>query len=76
MHLLRPFVISLTAAKAFAATSTTGAAASSITGCHTHGSETYCFNSDGHEVLVSATATPTSGTPAQYTGCHSHGNES
>ncbi|KAJ5389740.1 uncharacterized protein N7496_000808 [Penicillium cataractarum] len=76
MYVLKAFVISLSAVKAFAATSTTDAAASSITGCHTHGSEIFCFDNDGHEVLVSATTTPTSGTPAQYTGCHSHGNES
>ncbi|KAJ5891514.1 uncharacterized protein N7473_007742 [Penicillium subrubescens] len=76
MHFLRSFVITLSAAKAFAATSTTAAAASSITGCHTHGSDIFCFDRSGHEVLVSVTATPTSGTPAQYTGCHSHGDES
>ncbi|KAJ5437892.1 uncharacterized protein N7458_008890 [Penicillium daleae] len=76
MSLLRSIVISLSAAKAFAATSTADATASSITGCHTHGSDIFCSNIEGHEVLVSVAATPMSGTPAQYTGCHSHGNAS
>ncbi|KAJ5681990.1 uncharacterized protein N7477_001930 [Penicillium maclennaniae] len=76
MHYLKPFLISLGAATAFAANSTSTADATSITGCHTHGSDIYCIDGDGHEVSVSATATPTSGVPAQYTGCHSHGSES
>ncbi|KAF3387584.1 Zinc-regulated transporter 1 [Penicillium rolfsii] len=76
MHFLRSIIISLSAAKAFAATSTNAAAASSITGCHTHGSDVFCFDDSGHEVLVSLTATPTSGIPAQFTGCHSHGDQS
>ncbi|KAJ5175073.1 uncharacterized protein N7482_000950 [Penicillium canariense] len=75
MYILKSVVISLSAIKAYAAT-TASAATPSVTGCHTHGSDIFCFDSDGHEVLISATATPTRGVPAQYTGCHSHGSES
>ncbi|CAI7641889.1 unnamed protein product [Penicillium discolor] len=76
MHISRPFLISLGIARVYAATATTSAQTSSVTGCHTHGSSIYCIDGDGHEVLVSATSTPTTGVPAQYTGCHSHGSES
>ncbi|KAJ5944484.1 hypothetical protein N7516_004652 [Penicillium verrucosum] len=76
MHIFRPFVISLGIARVYAATPTTSAQSSSVTGCHTHGSDIYCIDGNGHEVLVSASSTPTTGVPAQYTGCHSHGSES
>ncbi|CAI7631509.1 uncharacterized protein N7487_004574 [Penicillium crustosum] len=75
MHISRPFLISLGISRVYAATATTSAQTSSVTGCHTHGSSIYCIDGDGHEVLVSATST-TTGVPAQYTGCHSHGSES
>ncbi|CAG7973161.1 unnamed protein product [Penicillium nalgiovense] len=75
MHLFRPFLISLGIASVYAATPTTSAQSSSVTGCHTHGSDIYCIDGDGKEVLVSATP-PATGVPAQYTGCHSHGTES
>ncbi|KAJ5514476.1 hypothetical protein N7463_004028 [Penicillium fimorum] len=76
MLISRPFLISLGISRVYAATATTSAQTSSITGCHSHGSSIYCIDGDGHEVLVSATSTPTTGIPAQYTGCHSHGSES
>ncbi|KAJ5185002.1 hypothetical protein N7491_007130 [Penicillium cf. griseofulvum] len=76
MLLFRPFLISLGITGVYAATPTISAQTSSVTGCHSHGSSIYCIDGDGHEVLVSATSTPTTGIPAQYTGCHSHGNES
>ncbi|KAJ5675948.1 hypothetical protein N7462_008845 [Penicillium macrosclerotiorum] len=75
MQTFRTLIILLGVLKAHAASSTTTAATSLITGCHTHGSDIYCYNENGSEVLVSATAT-TSGIQAQYTGCHTHGNES
>lgn len=75
MLISKPFLISLGIARVYAATATTSAQTSSVTGCHTHGSSIYCIDGDGHEVLVSATST-TTGVPAQYTGCHSHGSES
>jgi zinc transporter 1/2/3 len=62
--------------QAYAATATTSAQTSAVTGCHNHGSDIYCIDGNGQEVLVLATSTPTSGVPAQYTGCHSHGSES
>ncbi|KEF59556.1 uncharacterized protein A1O9_04401 [Exophiala aquamarina CBS 119918] len=46
-----------------------------VTGCHSHGTETYCINGAGEEVLVSSTATATGDPPAQYTDCHAHGAE-
>ncbi|OQE07538.1 hypothetical protein PENVUL_c013G09800 [Penicillium vulpinum] len=76
MLISRPLLISLGIARVYAATATTSAQTSSITGCHSHGSSIYCIDGEGHEVLVSATSTPTTGVPAQYTGCHSHGSES
>lgn len=76
MLILRSFLISLGLAGVYGQTATTSAQTSSITGCHNHGSDIYCIDGNGHEVLVSATSTPTSGVPAQYTGCHSHGSES
>ncbi|KAJ5276270.1 hypothetical protein N7524_002423 [Penicillium chrysogenum] len=76
MHIFRPFIISLGIAGVYAATPTTSAQSSSVTDCHTHGSDIYCIDGNGKEVLVSATSTPTTGVPAQYTGCHSHGSES
>ncbi|KAJ5500136.1 hypothetical protein N7453_009187 [Penicillium expansum] len=76
MLIFTPFLISLGIARVHAATATTSAQTSSVTGCHTHGSSIYCIDGEGHEVLVSATSTPTTGVPAQYTGCHSHGSES
>ncbi|KAJ5834667.1 hypothetical protein N7447_000693 [Penicillium robsamsonii] len=76
MLISKPFLISLGISRVYAATATTSAQTSSITGCHSHGSSIYCIDGDGHEVLVSATSTPTTGIPAQYTGCHSHGSES
>ncbi|KAJ9481035.1 hypothetical protein VN97_g12476 [Penicillium thymicola] len=76
MLIFRPFLISLGIAGVYAATPTTSAQTSSVTGCHTHGSSIYCIDGNGHEVLVSASSTPTTGVPAQYTGCHSHGSES
>ncbi|KAJ5130280.1 uncharacterized protein N7515_006319 [Penicillium bovifimosum] len=76
MLISRPFLVSLGIAGVYAASPTTSAQTSSVTGCHSHGSSIYCIDGDGHEVLVSATSTPTTGVPAQYTGCHSHGSES
>ncbi|CAG8888568.1 unnamed protein product [Penicillium egyptiacum] len=76
MLIFRSFLISLGIARVYAATATTSAQSSSVTGCHTHGSDIYCIDGNGKEVLVSATSTPTTGVPAQYTGCHSHGSES
>ncbi|OGE58595.1 hypothetical protein PENARI_c001G09645 [Penicillium arizonense] len=76
MLIFRSFLISVGIAGVYGQTATTSAQTSSITGCHSHGSDIYCIDGDGHEVLVSATSTPTSGVPAQYTGCHSHGSES
>ncbi|KAJ5789720.1 uncharacterized protein N7518_006731 [Penicillium psychrosexuale] len=76
MRIFRPFLLSLGIARVYAATATTSAQSSSVTGCHTHGSSIYCIDGDGQEVLVSASSTPTTGVPAQYTGCHSHGSQS
>ncbi|CAG7922579.1 unnamed protein product [Penicillium olsonii] len=76
MWIVKPLVISLSVAGAYAATATESAQTSSVTGCHNHGSDIYCIKGDGSEVLVSATSTPTTGIPAQYTGCHSHGTSS
>ncbi|KAG0159088.1 hypothetical protein PDIDSM_6608 [Penicillium digitatum] len=76
MLIFTSFLLSLSIARVHAATATTSAQTSSITGCHTHGSSIYCIDGEGHEVLVSATSTPTTGVPAQYTGCHSHGSQS
>ncbi|KAJ5337813.1 hypothetical protein N7452_004541 [Penicillium brevicompactum] len=76
MLILRPLLISLGVASAYAATATTSAQTSSVTGCHNHGSSIYCIKGDGQEVLVSASSTPTTGIPAQYTGCHTHGSSS
>ncbi|CAG8131559.1 unnamed protein product [Penicillium salamii] len=76
MLVFKPLAISLGVAGAYAATATTSAQTSSVTGCHNHGSSIYCINGEGQEVLVSASSTPTTGVPAQYTGCHSHGSES
>ncbi|KAJ5156457.1 hypothetical protein N7492_009260 [Penicillium capsulatum] len=75
MRFLRVVLISLSATSAYAATATTTSARTSITGCHSHGSDIFCIDEDGQEVQVSATATPTTGVPAQYTGCHYHGTE-
>ncbi|KAJ5748705.1 uncharacterized protein N7511_010401 [Penicillium nucicola] len=76
MLVLQSFLISLSIAGVYGQTATTTAQTSSVTGCHSHGSDIYCINGEGQEVLVSATSTPTTGVPAQYTGCHSHGRES
>ncbi|KAF3893997.1 Zinc-regulated transporter [Trichophyton interdigitale] len=46
---------------------------SAITGCHTHGPQTFCLDGSGGEVLVSGTATATGPPPPQFTDCHSHG---
>jgi zinc transporter 1/2/3 len=43
-----------------------------VTACHGHGSDVYCINGAGAEVLVKAT--PTGAIPAAYTGCHAHGS--
>ncbi|KAJ5090884.1 ZIP zinc transporter [Penicillium argentinense] len=75
MRISESLLLFLSLAKAYAATATTTSNSSTITGCHSHGSEIYCIDGDGEEVLVSATSTPTGGIPAQYTGCHSHGSE-
>ncbi|KAJ5550809.1 hypothetical protein N7461_005507 [Penicillium sp. DV-2018c] len=75
MFVSKPLLVALGIAGVYAATPTTSAQTSSVTGCHSHGSSIYCIDGDGHEVLVSATSTPTTGVPAQYTGCHSHGSE-
>ncbi|KIX01591.1 uncharacterized protein Z518_09317 [Rhinocladiella mackenziei CBS 650.93] len=57
------------------ATATTTEEYPAVTGCHTHGSQIYCINGEGEEVLISTTATPTGESPAQYTDCHNHGEE-
>ncbi|PLB37303.1 putative ZIP Zinc transporter [Aspergillus candidus] len=57
------------------ATTTSSAAASAVTGCHSHGDDVFCIDGDGSEVQVSMTSTPTGEMPAQFTGCHSHGEE-
>jgi zinc transporter 1/2/3 len=43
-----------------------------VTSCHGHGSDIFCFNGAGAEVLVKAT--PTGAIPPAYTGCHAHGS--
>lgn len=75
MRVFQAVLVSLSAASVFAASATTTAERTSVTGCHSHGSDIFCIKEDGEEVQVSATATPTTGIPAQYTGCHYHGTE-
>ncbi|PVH14734.1 uncharacterized protein CXQ87_002881 [Candidozyma duobushaemuli] len=47
------------------------AQADSITGCHAHGSDYFCINTDGDEGQVSPA--PTGSGPSSYTSCHAHG---
>lgn len=61
--------------RAIAARATSSGPTAAVTGCHQHGSDVYCIDSDGHEVSVSLASTPTGEPPAQYTGCHSHGQD-
>lgn len=61
--------------KAIAARDTGSGPTAAVTGCHQHGSDVYCIESDGHEVSVSLESTPTGELPSEYTGCHSHGED-
>lgn len=54
---------------------TSSADSAAITGCHNHGDDVFCIESDGSEVQVSMESTPTGEMPAQFTGCHSHGED-
>ncbi|KAJ5480673.1 hypothetical protein N7539_006567 [Penicillium diatomitis] len=75
MYLLKSFIIAWGAVGVYAATATTSAVLSSITGCHSHGADILCFDQHGDEVRVEAVSTSESAVPAQYTGCHEHGTE-
>lgn len=48
-------------------------AAASVTGCHFHGSDYFCINTDGEEGQISPAPTATGDAPSSYTGCHNHG---
>lgn len=48
-------------------------AAASVTGCHFHGSDFFCINTDGQEGQISPAPTATGDAPSSYTGCHNHG---
>ncbi|KAF7713258.1 Uncharacterized protein PECH_003137 [Penicillium ucsense] len=75
MYLLKSLIIAWGAVGVYAATATASAASSSITGCHAHGADIFCFDQHGDEVRVEAVSTSESAVPAQYTGCHEHGTE-
>lgn len=45
----------------------------SITGCHNHGLDYFCINTDGEEGQV--LPAPTGSGPSSYTSCHLHGSE-
>lgn len=51
------------------------APAAQITGCHFHGSDFHCKDSNGVEGEVVPAPTNTASPPAQYTGCHNHGDK-
>ncbi|KAF3483871.1 zinc/iron transporter protein [Arthroderma uncinatum] len=55
------------------ASTTAAAQTTAVTGCHLHGSQTFCIAGNGNEVVVTGTATATGPPPSQFTGCHSHG---
>ncbi|KAL6234528.1 hypothetical protein BDW75DRAFT_251418 [Aspergillus navahoensis] len=50
------------------------ARAVSITGCHKHGDDVYCFTEDGGEVQVLLDNPPAGDPPSEYTDCHEHGS--
>lgn len=50
------------------------ALATSITGCHAHGTDYYCINTAGVEGQISPAPTGSS-IPSSYTSCHNHGTE-
>jgi len=48
----------------------------SVTGCHLHGSEQFCFAPGGVEYkMVDVDTSNPSALPTVYSGCHSHGSE-
>lgn len=50
-------------------------AAASVTGCHFHGSDYFCINTDGQEGQVLPAPSATGDAPSSYTGCHNHGTD-
>ncbi|CAI4217539.1 unnamed protein product [Parascedosporium putredinis] len=57
-----------------AATTTTSAAITAVTGCHLHDTTVYCMVGS-EEYVVDTTVTATEELPASYTGCHTHGSD-
>lgn len=46
-----------------------------VTGCHMHGSQQYCIDSEGKEGSVVPSPTNTAKAPTSYTECLSHGSD-